>query len=266
MGVAPAPLAPRLFFEDATLWNTALKLKTLIESASSDNSSYVKALGAVLAHELVRLNGGLPRVEGPVRGGLAAWQQRTVIAYIEEHFAEQISLDALAKLVRLEPVLFLPSLQAIIRHAAPSLSRQPSHRARQDIVGETRVLGDGDRNDGRLLRDKLVLRCVSQGDRPHSDAHADDVLTPANPAPARSQRHRDGQPGQGDAAGALGLNPPHREGFDHFRPHCDRGHFSIGADASLPSCDPLAGGMELDTAFKQSKLNVQRERGSAAMR
>src|SRR5260370_13073226 len=29
-GVAPAPLAPRLFFEDATLWNTALKLKNLI--------------------------------------------------------------------------------------------------------------------------------------------------------------------------------------------------------------------------------------------
>ena len=106
MGVAPAPLAPRLFFEDATLWNTALKLKTLIESASSDSSSYVKALGAVLAHELVRLNGGLPRVEGPVRGGLAAWQQRTVTTYIEEHFAEQISLDALAKLVRLSPYYF----------------------------------------------------------------------------------------------------------------------------------------------------------------
>ena len=141
MGVAPAPLAPRLFFEDATLWNTALKLKTLIESASSDNSSYVKALGAVLAHELVRLNGGLPRVEGPVRGGLAAWQQRTVIAYIEEHFAEQISLDALAKLVRLSPYYFCRAFK-IIRHAAPSLSRQPSHRARQDIVGETRVLGD----------------------------------------------------------------------------------------------------------------------------
>jgi AraC family transcriptional regulator len=103
--VAETPFAPRLFFEDAALWETALKLTTLIDSGS-DNRPYCEALGIVLAHELVRLNAGTPSVEAPVRGGLAAWQQRTVTTYIEEHLAEQISLANLAQLVRLSPYYF----------------------------------------------------------------------------------------------------------------------------------------------------------------
>jgi AraC-like DNA-binding protein len=105
-GLPPAALAPRLFFEDATLWNTALKLKSLIESAGPDNRPYFEALGIVMAHELVRLSAGAPRIEAPVRGGLASWQQRTATSYIEEHLAEQISLATLAQLVRLSPYYF----------------------------------------------------------------------------------------------------------------------------------------------------------------
>jgi len=105
-GVAPASLAPRLFFEDVTLSDTALKLKRLIENASADSGPYFEALGIVLAHELVRLNVGAPRIEAPVRGGLAAWQERTVTAYIEEHLAEQIPLATLAQLVRLSSYYF----------------------------------------------------------------------------------------------------------------------------------------------------------------
>jgi AraC family transcriptional regulator len=105
-GEADGLLAPRLFFEDTTLWDTALKLRTLIESAGSDNRLYFEALGTVLAHELVRLNAGAPRPGPQVRGGLAAWQQRTVAAYIEEHLSEQIPLTVLAQLVRLSPYYF----------------------------------------------------------------------------------------------------------------------------------------------------------------
>jgi AraC family transcriptional regulator len=104
--VEPAPLAPRLFFEDATLSDTALKLKRLIENADSDSGLYFEALGTVLAHELVRLNAGAAHVEAPAKGGLAAWQQRIVTAYIEEHLAEQISLATLAGLVDLSPYYF----------------------------------------------------------------------------------------------------------------------------------------------------------------
>jgi AraC family transcriptional regulator len=98
-----AVLAPRLFFEDATLWDTALKLKRLL---GTDNRAYLDALGVVLAHELVRLNVGYERIEAPARGGLAPWQQRMVTSYIEEHLAEQISLTTLAQLVHLSPCYF----------------------------------------------------------------------------------------------------------------------------------------------------------------
>jgi AraC family transcriptional regulator len=102
-----ADFAPRLHFEDRALWDTALKLTTLIESADADCSRYLEALGVVLAHELVRLNPGTPRAQQPrARGGLAAWQQRIVIAYIEEHLSEQISLATLAQLIRLSPFYF----------------------------------------------------------------------------------------------------------------------------------------------------------------
>jgi AraC family transcriptional regulator len=103
---APLPLAPRLFFEDAALADTARKLMRLIEHAGADCGPYFGALGVVLAHELVRLNAGSASLDARVRGGLAAWQQRTVAAYIEEHLAEQIPLATLARLVRLSPYYF----------------------------------------------------------------------------------------------------------------------------------------------------------------
>jgi AraC family transcriptional regulator len=104
--VAPAALAPRLFFEDAALSDTALKLKSLIESAGSDSTPYFEALGSVLAHELVRLNAGVPRLKTLEQGGLAAWQRRAVAAYIEDHLADQISLTTLAQVVGLSPYYF----------------------------------------------------------------------------------------------------------------------------------------------------------------
>jgi AraC family transcriptional regulator len=98
-------LTPRLFFEDPTLWNTALKLNRLIEHSDSESGLYIHALGTVLAHELVRLNAGTP-LDASLRGGLAAWQQRTVTDYIEEHVADPISLSTLAQLARLSPYYF----------------------------------------------------------------------------------------------------------------------------------------------------------------
>jgi AraC family transcriptional regulator len=104
--VVPATLAARLFFEDATLSDTALKLKRAIERAGANSSPYLEAIGIVLAHELIRLNAGPPRIEVQTRGGLAAWQQRVITTYIKEHLAEKISLTNLAGLVSLSPYHF----------------------------------------------------------------------------------------------------------------------------------------------------------------
>jgi AraC family transcriptional regulator len=101
----PTALAPRLFFEDSTLWETAVKMAALIENGA-ENRQYCEALGVVLAHELVRRNAGARRVEAPARGGLAGWQQRIAAAYIEDHIAEHIPLATLARSVRLSAYHF----------------------------------------------------------------------------------------------------------------------------------------------------------------
>jgi AraC family transcriptional regulator len=99
-------LAPRIFFEDNALMQTALKLATLIESGGSDHRHYLEALAVVLAHELVRFNTGGNSAESQPNGGLAAWQRRKTVAYIEEHLAEPISLEALARLAGLSACYF----------------------------------------------------------------------------------------------------------------------------------------------------------------
>jgi AraC family transcriptional regulator len=104
--LADVQFVPRLFFEDATIWSTVAKLKRAIEAPESESRLYVEALGVVLVHELIRLNRGARRVEAAVRGGLAAWQQRIVTAYIDEHLSEQVPLATLAQLARLSTYYF----------------------------------------------------------------------------------------------------------------------------------------------------------------
>ena len=104
--LAGTALRPRLFFEDRTLLESALKLKRLVESAASQDRRYFDALGAVLTHELLRTGRGGAPTEPPIRGGLAAWQERVITSYIEEHLPEPISLQTLAELARLSPHYF----------------------------------------------------------------------------------------------------------------------------------------------------------------
>jgi AraC family transcriptional regulator len=106
LSVTELPFSPRLLFEDDGLLDLALKLTTLIEAARPVHRLYVEALGVLMAHELKRLHTGKPHEKPEVRGGLAAWQERAVAAYIEDNLAEPISLATLAQLARLSPYHF----------------------------------------------------------------------------------------------------------------------------------------------------------------
>ncbi len=105
-GRSSLPPAPRLFFEDSALMETGMKVCALIESGGSEHRLYLEALGVVLAHELARLNTAIHSADAAINGGLAAWQRRKSVAYIEEHLAEPISLAALARLVGLSACYF----------------------------------------------------------------------------------------------------------------------------------------------------------------
>src|ERR1700738_1982340 len=102
---------PRLFFYDRGLWETALKLKSLVENPGSMQRQYAEALGIVLTHELVRINGDSARREPVNRGGLAPWQQKRVAAYIEEHVADDVPLATLSEVARLSPYHFSRSFK-----------------------------------------------------------------------------------------------------------------------------------------------------------
>ena len=97
---------PRLFFFDADVWATALKLKAQLQYPCRSQKAYVEALGIALAHELTRLNEVGSALALETRGGLPGWQQKKVAQYIEEHLANEISLLSLAQLVRLSPFHF----------------------------------------------------------------------------------------------------------------------------------------------------------------
>jgi AraC family transcriptional regulator len=101
-----ASFTARLLFDDATLLDTALKLKRSLEGAGARNLKYLEALGVVLAHEIVRLQQTPPEGRPPLRGGLAAWQRRLVAAHIDAHLGEAVSLAAFAELTMLSPSHF----------------------------------------------------------------------------------------------------------------------------------------------------------------
>jgi AraC family transcriptional regulator len=100
-GIACPTFSPRLFFFDQALWNTALKLKAEVGNSDPSSQIYVEALSIVLMHELARLERTTRAAIRPVRGGLPVRQQKRVAEFIEEHLAEEIALNTLAKLVDL---------------------------------------------------------------------------------------------------------------------------------------------------------------------
>jgi AraC family transcriptional regulator len=96
---------PRLFFEDPALWETALKISRLLDDPQEDSHLHFEALGIIIAHEFIRSAGG-QQAKPRTCGGLASWQQRTTLKFIEDNLAEQISLKDLAENVRLSPYHF----------------------------------------------------------------------------------------------------------------------------------------------------------------
>ena len=83
------------------MWETAAKLRFAIEGGETKSMPYLEALSGVLAHELSRVNQDVVREPALSRGGLAGWQKRAVVGYIEEHLGEQVCLLKLAELAKL---------------------------------------------------------------------------------------------------------------------------------------------------------------------
>src|ERR1700704_629679 len=118
-GIPPA-ISPRLFFFDQAVWDTALKLKAEVGNSDPGSRQYAEALSLVLIHELIRLEQTTSALARRLRGGLPAWQQKRVVEFIQEHLAQEISLNALAELVDL-------SLYHFARAFKQSFGTPPHH-------------------------------------------------------------------------------------------------------------------------------------------
>jgi len=106
LGFSAQEFKPRLFFEDAEIWASCVRLASLVNLPGMYTRLYADALVAVLAHQLVRLQLGVEPARLEPVGGLAGWQRSRVVDYIETRLAEPISLGELARLVRLSPFHF----------------------------------------------------------------------------------------------------------------------------------------------------------------
>jgi hypothetical protein len=157
--------APRLFFEDAGLWDIAIRLKALLDGAGSVDQLYCKSLGVVFAHELLRLGPGGARVEPALRGGLAGWQQRVVANYSEEQ----------------------PGFQTDVWYIAPSIPHAASYRTGQIAAAESPDLSHLGRNGSGVLRNKLILDGLSQGHGLDPDRLSASLLT-LRPTPIALRR------------------------------------------------------------------------------
>jgi AraC family transcriptional regulator len=98
--------APKAFFEDPILWESATKLRSAIRSTQSESRRYLEALANVLVHELARSGRDPAPSTAAIRGGLTGWQMRVVLSYMEEHLDEQTSLLTLARIARLSQYHF----------------------------------------------------------------------------------------------------------------------------------------------------------------
>src|SRR5262249_49688634 len=128
--------APRAFFEDSGLRETAVKLRSVIENGQTKSNPYSEALVNVLAHELSLSGQGFGRAPPVNRGGLVTWQMRAVTGYIEEHLDERMDLAPLARLVRLSRYHFSRSFKRSF-----GLSPRQYHNRRR-IERAKSLLGD----------------------------------------------------------------------------------------------------------------------------
>lgn len=109
--MAAYPLAPRLHFCNPDLWQTVLKVKTLVAGEGVVSAHYARALGVVLTHELAHSAQAVTNRERSYGRGLALWQRQLVAQYVEEHLAERLPIARLAKLARLSRYHFCRSFR-----------------------------------------------------------------------------------------------------------------------------------------------------------
>ena len=91
--------------QDPLIQQMALALKTELAIAGEDSRLYADSMATALGVHLLR-HYGIKNAIKEYRGGLPPDRLKTIVEYIQEHLAQNLSLDLLASLINISPHYF----------------------------------------------------------------------------------------------------------------------------------------------------------------
>jgi hypothetical protein len=150
-------LAPRLFFFDSALWETAVKLKAQIGNTDD----------------------GRGRAETYSRGGLASWQQKRVADFLDEHLTERVTARGACRDRAIESFSLRTCIQAIVRHASTPVSPGAPYRSGKISAQRLRAIRDENSLHARIRRIERFHGDVSQADGIEPLRYRRSLLEPA---------------------------------------------------------------------------------------
>jgi AraC family transcriptional regulator len=98
---------PQIYFENATLRDTMLKLQYALQNRDLLSKIYIESLGLVAAVEVCRSQGQFAQVYQTSVGTLSSQHQRLILEFIDSHLTRDISVEEMAKIVSLSRFHFI---------------------------------------------------------------------------------------------------------------------------------------------------------------
>ncbi|MEM6612758.1 MAG: AraC family transcriptional regulator [Cyanobacteria bacterium P01_C01_bin.72] len=106
INVPKVKLQSQLRLRDPLIQQMALALKTELEIAGKDSKFYADSMATALGAHLLQRYGVKNSVVKEYRGGLAPYQLRVVIEYIQENLDRDLTLATIANLIGITPNYF----------------------------------------------------------------------------------------------------------------------------------------------------------------
>ena len=104
---------PLVEFEDSMLRAAMLRFDAILADPSLDLPGYPETLTLLLAFEIGRLKGQV-KAPQPSQGGMAQWQVKVVVDYLESRLADQTSIAELAALLQLSRFHFIRAFKKTV--------------------------------------------------------------------------------------------------------------------------------------------------------
>lgn len=155
LSVDQIELMTQLFGRDPLIYHMGLELKQELELAGSDSQLYAESMATALSAHLIRRYATRRAIIKSYAGGLPPHKLKTVIAYIQDHLDQSLSLAEMAAVVQMSP------------HYFASLFKQSIGVAPYQYITQCRI----ERAKQLLTRSELTIVEVCHQVGFHSQSH-----------------------------------------------------------------------------------------------